>query len=112
MHPIFASTRQLGLYVLAWLIPTALVVYMLLVSARLTLVEAVALPVPLCVVFAIVCLCPSYTCRVLPLRRTGAVKLMLHHLLAAAVIAFFWTRLAIGLAWLYRGFWPDLPSHV
>ncbi len=112
MHPIFASARQLGLYTLAWLIPTALVVYMLLVSARLTLAEAIALSVPLCIVFAIVCLSPWYTCRVLPLRRTSAVKLMLNHLLAASVIAFFWTRLAIGLGWLFQQYWPDLPAHL
>ena len=108
MHPVFAKARRLGLYILAWQLPTALVVYMLLVSARLSLVEAISLSVPLCLVYAIVCLSPWYTCRVLPLRRTSVWKLLAQHLIAAAVIAFFWTKLASALAWGLERFRPGL----
>jgi two-component system sensor histidine kinase AlgZ len=112
MHPIFATARGVGMYLLAWLFPIALVVYMLLVSAHLTLLEAISISFPLCLVYAVVCLSPWYTCRVLPLRRTSAVKLVSNHLVAAAVIAFFWTKLASGLAWALQRFWPDLPVHL
>lgn len=112
MHPVVTSVRRLGLYVLAWLLPTALVVYLLLVSARLTLTQAISISVPLCLVYAVVCLSPWYTCRVLPLRRTWAVKLVLNHLLAAVVIAFFWTKLGSGLAWGLERFWPGLHAHL
>jgi two-component system sensor histidine kinase AlgZ len=108
MHPIFAEARRLGLYILAWVLPTALVIYMLLVSARLSLAEAVLLSVPLCLVYSVVCLSPWYTCRVLPLRRTSVWKLLVHHLIAAAVIAYFWTRLASAVAWGLQRFYPGL----
>ncbi len=98
MHPVFTSARRLGLYILAWQLPAALVSYLLLVSARLTLAEAIALCGPLCTLFAIVCLSPWYLCRVLPLRTTKPLKVTLNHLLAAAVAAFFWVKLANFLA--------------
>jgi hypothetical protein len=85
---------------------------MLLVSARLTLLEALALSAPLCVIYAIVCLSPWYTCRVLPLRRTPVSKLLLQHLLAGAVIAFLWTKLASAIAWPLERFWPGLHSRL
>jgi two-component system sensor histidine kinase AlgZ len=98
MHPVFSSARRLGIYILAWQLPAALVSYLLLVSARLSMLEAVAFCGPLCAPFAIVCLSPWYLCRVLPLRSTPALKLGFNHLFAAAVAAFLWMKLAHFLA--------------
>ncbi len=117
MHPIFTSARNLWLYILAWQLPAALVGYLLWVSARLSVLEAIALSAPLCFPFAIVCLSPWYLCRVLPLHTSSGLKLAVNHLLAAMVAAAFWMKLASFLArgldrWhpgLYARVHPHLP---
>ncbi len=116
MHPLFASARRLGLYILVWQLPTALTSYLLFVAARITPWEALALCAPLCFPYAIVCLTPWYISRVIPLRRGSALKVIVQHLLASAVAAFFWTRLAYFLARLlngwHRGFFDRVSPHL
>src|SRR5579863_1022719 len=105
MHPLLTRPRQLGLYLLAW-IPLAGVLVYLLESGGLSLGEATALTVPLCLVYAFVCLAAWYPCRATPLEKSGFVKLLATHLTTAAVLGTYWTyqakELAIGLA----HFWP------
>lgn len=112
MHPVFASARTLGFYIAAWQLPTALVAYLLFVSARLTLFETLILCVPLCTFFSLICLSPWYTARFLPLRRTSIVKLISQHLLAAAVAAFLWTRLASFVAHMLTRVRPGLHARL
>lgn len=112
MHPVLSSGRRLGLYILAWQLPTALVTYLVMVSAHVGLIEAIALCVPLCALYAIVCLSPWYVCRVLPVRQTPSWKLLTNHLIAAAVGAFLWGRLAIFLSWSLERFWPGLHERM
>ncbi len=116
MHPVFASARRLLLYIVAWQLPAFLLSYLLMVSARLSLLEVTLLCAPLCMVYAIACLSPWYLCRVLPLRKGPALKILAYHLVAAAVAAFFWTRLARFLASLldsyHPGFEHRLTPHV
>lgn len=112
MHPLFASARRFGLYVLAWQLPALLISYLLLVSARLSVAEVLLICEPLCTLYAIVCLSPWYLCRVLPLRTTPVWKLVGEHLLAAAVIAFFWMRLGAALAAGLSGWRPGLDTRL
>ncbi len=112
MHPVLSSGRRLALYILAWQLPTALVTYLVVVSAQIGLLEAIALCLPLCALYAIVCLSPWYMCRVLPVRLTPAWKLLTNHLIAAAVGAFLWGRLAIFLSWSLEHFWPGLHAQI
>lgn len=112
MHPIFASARRFGLYVLAWQLPAIFIGYLLLASAKLTVVEAALFCGPLCVVYAIVCLSPWYVCRVLPLRSTAAWKLLSNHFLAAAVITFLCTLLARWFAQVMNAVAPGLRERV
>lgn len=98
MHPVFTSARNLGLYILAWQLPAILLTLLLAVSAHLSHAEAAMLCAPLCTVYAIACLSPWYLCRFLPLRTTPLYRVLIHHLVAAAVAAFFWMKLAGFLA--------------
>ena len=107
MHPVFASAKRLGWYILAWQAPALLLAYLLVVSAQLSWLESVALCGPLCTLFAVVCLSPWYVCRVLPLRASRPSKVLINHLLAACVAAFFWTLFARWIVETQR-FWPDM----
>jgi two-component system sensor histidine kinase AlgZ len=106
MHPLFTRPRQLGLYLLAWIPLAGILVYLLTGGGGLSLGEATALTVPLCLVYAFVCLAAWYPCRTTPLQKSGFAKLLLTHLTAAALLGTYWTyqakELAIGLA----HFWP------
>ncbi len=100
MHPLLTHPRQLGLYLLAWLPLAAILTHSL--SDGLTWTAAAAITVPLCLVYAFVCLAAWYPCRATPLEKSGFVKLLLTHLTAAALLGTYWTyqakELAIGLA--------------
>jgi two-component system, LytTR family, sensor histidine kinase AlgZ len=105
MHPLLTRPRQLGLYLLAW-VPLAGILVYLLANGGLRVGEAAAITVPLCLVYAFVCLAAWYPCRATPLEKSGFLKLLLTHLTTAAVLGTYWTyqakEIAIGLA----HFWP------
>src|SRR5271154_951712 len=98
MHPLLTRPRQLGLYLLAWVPLAGILVYLLTGSGGLNWREAVALTVPLCVVYAFACLSAWYPCRALPLERSGFGKLALVHLTDAALVSVLWVQIAKGLA--------------
>ena len=97
MHPILSRFRQLGLYLLAW-IPLAGILIYLLMRAGESWAAAVALTIPLCFLYAFLCLAAWYPCRATPLESSGFLKLVLTHLTAAALISAVWVQLAKGLA--------------
>jgi two-component system, LytTR family, sensor histidine kinase AlgZ len=106
MHPLFARPRNLGLYLLAWIPVIAMLTYSLTGPEEMHWGDALALTVPLCLVYAFVCLAAWYPCRATPLETSGFGKLLLTHLTAAALLGTYWTyqakEIAIGLA----HFWP------
>src|SRR5579863_9830759 len=106
MHPLFKQPRQLGLYLLMWVPVAAVLTYLLAGSGGLTSREAVALAVPLCLVYAFVCLAAWYPCKATPLEHSGFSKLLLTHLTAAAVLGEFWTYQAKEFAIALEHFWP------
>lgn len=111
MHPIFTSARRLGLYILVWQAPAVLLAYLLVTSAKLTILESVLLCAPLVSFYALVCLSPWYVCRVLPLRSTPPWKLVSNHLIAAAAAALIWTQAAKWIVTIQT--WsPTLSSRV
>jgi two-component system sensor histidine kinase AlgZ len=97
MHPILSRFRQLGLYLLAW-VPLAGILVYLLVRAGESWMVAAALTVPLCFVYAFLCLAAWYPCRATPLESSGFLKLLLTHFTAAVVLSAVWVQLAKGLA--------------
>lgn len=98
MHPLLTRPRQLGLYLLAWLPLTGILVHLLTGPAGLSWSEATALTVPLCLAYAFVCLSAWYPCRATPLEKSGFVKLSLTHLTAAVLLSTLWIQLAKGLS--------------
>lgn len=107
MHPILGRLRNLALYLLAWIPIAAMLMYALVGSEGLTWQEAVALSVPLCLVYAFVCLAAWYPCQATPVEKSGFTRLVLTHLTTAALLSILWAALAkelgIGLA-RYAGF--------
>jgi hypothetical protein len=98
MHPILGRLRQLGLYLLAWVPLAAILVYLLARSGDPSWGEAAAITVPLCFVYAFLCLSAWYPCRATPLEQSGFLKLLLTHFTAAVVLSTLWIQLAKGLA--------------
>jgi two-component system, LytTR family, sensor histidine kinase AlgZ len=97
MHPLFRS-RQLGLYLLAWVPLAGILVYLLSGSGGLSWREATELSLPLCAVYAFVCLSAWYPCKALPLERSSFGKLAASHLTYAGLLSVLWVELAKGLA--------------
>jgi two-component system, LytTR family, sensor histidine kinase AlgZ len=98
MHPLLARTNRLGIYVLAWVPISILIAYLVRSSGQLTWLTALALTVPLCVVYEFMCLSAWYSCKAAPLEQTDPFRLALTHLTAAALISFLWMELARLLA--------------
>lgn len=98
MHPLLARFRNLGIYLLAWIPVAAMLAYLLRASGGLGWSDALALSLPLCLIYAFVCLAAWYPCRVTPLETSGFPRLALTHLLAALFLSTLWTVMAKGLA--------------
>jgi len=98
MHPILTGLRQLGLYLLAWAPLSAILVYLMVRRGELRWTEAAILIVPLCLVYAFLCLTAWYPCRATPLDQSGFLKLVFTHLTAAVLLASLWVQAAKMLA--------------
>lgn len=109
MHPILGNLRRLVLYLSAWVPITVILVYLFVSLAGLGWARAAVLAVPLCLVYAFVCLSAWYSCRTIPLEISAAGPA---HLAAAVVAALLWIAAAWGLADLLSssGQFPGL-SH-
>ena len=105
MHPILFPRRQLRLYLAAW-IPLAGILTYLLARAGESWLTAVALTLPLCTVYAFLCLAAWYPCRATPLESSGFLKLLLTHFTAAVLLSAIWVQLAKQLATAITR-WPD-----
>ena len=96
MHPILVRKSRLVLYLLLW-VPIGTALGSLLVQTTdLTWTEAIALALPLALVYAFACLATFYVCRVYPLRAVGFGGLLATHFTTAAVSSGLWVGLAIG----------------
>jgi hypothetical protein len=100
MHPILAQRRRLGLYLVSWTPVAVVLTAMLALSAGSSWPEAIALTVPLLIIYAFLCLGAWYACRALPLRHAALPKALGSHLLTALLSASVWVGVALGLAWL------------
>jgi two-component system, LytTR family, sensor histidine kinase AlgZ len=104
MHPIFGQLRRLTVYLLAWLPLTGILCYLVASLGGLSWARAVVLIVPLCAVYAFVCLSAWYSCRGTPLETSSFSRLALVHLSAAVVAAGMWFFVARGLAAVLSSF--------
>ena len=93
MHPILGRVDRLAAYLGAWLIACVLLAA---VFTRLGLgwLEALALLVPLCLVYAFACLSAWYVSRAMPLTTSSVPRVLASSALAAAIASGFWLGLA------------------
>jgi len=108
MHPILASRSRLLPYLGAWLPVAGLLAGQLSLGSPVGWLRCLALAVPLCTVYAFVCLGAWYPCRALPLRRTSLARAAVAHLIGATVSAALWLGLARLLASLLSRLDPGL----
>src|SRR5229473_1077196 len=98
MHPILGQVRRLVLYLIARVPLGAILGYLLASLGGLSWARAFALAIPLCAVYAFICLSAWYSCRGTPIERSGFSRLALTHLAAAVVAAGIWLVIGRALA--------------
>src|SRR5437868_14852222 len=100
MHPIFRNTIRLAAYMGLWTILAAAIAALMRVPGDLTWSQALSISVPLCMLYAFVCLTPWYICRVLPLGSAQVTKLLVNQLAATILACTLWIGSArlLGLA--------------
>ncbi len=94
MHPIVSRPRQLGLYAIAWIPLTALLVY-LFRAAGLSAVESGMLLWLLAPLDALLCLLAWYPVRATPLHTSGLPRIIVTHAAAGVLISGAWMGFAI-----------------
>src|SRR5215831_6075272 len=94
MSPFLADFRRLCLYLTGWGFLTVLVTDQLATSGGLGWAEGAVLSVPLCLVYAFVCLSSWYVCRLNPLRLRSVESLLTIHLMASVVASTLWIVIA------------------
>ncbi|HUK29986.1 MAG TPA: histidine kinase [Candidatus Acidoferrum sp.] len=119
MHPILSQIRKLGLYLLVWIPIAGMLVYLLGIPGGISWRESVALALPLCLLYAFICLTAWYPCRVTPLDKSSAARIVGTHMIGALVAASLWVVLARVLALMLsnasifpgldKRFSPDVP---
>ena len=98
MHPILSQFRRVLIYLLAWIPIAGLLAYLLTVSHEIGAHEAIVLSVPLCLLYAFLCLTSWYSCRGNPLEKYGLGRLIATHLTAALFASIIWAVAAESLA--------------
>jgi two-component system sensor histidine kinase AlgZ len=104
MHPLLTPINRLGLYLLAWLPLTFILIYLMAVPGRLGWRDATCIAIPLCVIYAFVCLSGWYTCKAAPIAKTGIRRLFATHVIAAEIVSFLWVLAGKLLAYTLAQF--------
>jgi two-component system, LytTR family, sensor histidine kinase AlgZ len=115
MHPIFANQERLSIYLLGWLIfGVMLAAVLALPHDDFTWTQALAVAVPLTVVYGAICLSSWYVCRVYPLQKTPFTQVLLVQAMAGILTILIWAVFASGLVvFLERAFsFASLQAHV
>jgi two-component system, LytTR family, sensor histidine kinase AlgZ len=92
MHPILARAERLTTYLAAWLI-VAVLLAAVLTRQGLSWLEALALLLPMCLVYGFACLSAWYVCRATPLTSSGVLRVLSSSALAAVIASGLWVEL-------------------
>ena len=84
MHPILARAERLASYLAAWLVVAGLLATVL-ARQELTWSAAFLLVLPVCLVYAFVCLSAWYICRATPLTTSSAARVLASSAMGAVV---------------------------
>jgi len=93
MHPLLTRNR-LGPYLLAWIPLAAILVVLTASGGTRSWLESCIVVLPLCVVYAFICLSAWYTAKSAPIQRTTLFRLTVEHIAAAALVSALWVALA------------------
>lgn len=104
MHPLLAQLRRLIFYLLGWIPLAAMLAYLLAVPGGLTWWQAFVVSVPLCLLYAFVCMAAWYPCLATPLERSSVPRFLVTHVLGAIVASGLWIIAARLLARMLIGF--------
>jgi two-component system sensor histidine kinase AlgZ len=99
MHPLLTRNR-FGLYLLAWIPLTGILVYALAAGGRLGWFESTVLAIPLCLLYAFIGLSTWYSVKSTPLAPTELPKIAITHLLGAALLSLVWVQIGRFFAYL------------
>ncbi len=98
MNPILARRDRLLLYLAGWVAVGGLLAVVFAGPAGVAWIQALALLVPLALVYGFVCLSSWYVCRVTPLRTSGGLALLANVGGASVVASAFWLIVGQGVA--------------
>jgi len=98
MHPILARASRLALYLGVWTLMGVLLAALLAGPAGLAAARALAIAIPLALVYAFFCLSAWYVARSTPLGSTAALRLVATALTASMISSAAWLVVARG--WL------------
>jgi two-component system, LytTR family, sensor histidine kinase AlgZ len=113
LHPILARTERLASYLGASLI-VAVLLAAVLTRQGLTAPQALALLLPIVLVYSTMCLSAWYVCRATPLRTSGVLRVLASSALAALIASGLWLGLArawIALLSALPAFAPAVPKY-
>jgi serine phosphatase RsbU (regulator of sigma subunit) len=99
MHPILARRDRFWLYLGAWLPGSGLLVALVSSYSEMPWGQAIALALPLGMLYAFVCLAAWYPCQAMPIDTGNPLQPIAAHGLAAAISASIW--LVAGLGWAH-----------
>jgi two-component system sensor histidine kinase AlgZ len=110
MHPLLTRataagrperpTSRLGLYLLSWAPITTILIYVMAKPAGLGWLYGTLLVVPLCLIYAFVCMSAWYSCKASPIQTTPPRRLFLKHTVAAVIVSLLWVEVAKLIAYL------------
>jgi hypothetical protein len=106
MHPIAAERGRFLPYLLAWVPLGVLLAALLALAGALAWTEALAVALPLTLLYADVCLGAFYVCRAVPLGPTHLGRLAATQLAAAVASAILWVL--ASRAWIFALDWLGL----
>jgi two-component system, LytTR family, sensor histidine kinase AlgZ len=104
MHPLLAQIRRLIFYLLGWIPLAAMLAYLLAVPGGMTWWQSFVVSVPLCLLYAFVCMAAWYPCLATPLERSSVPRFLFTHVLGALVASGLWVAAARVLARMLAGF--------
>ena len=88
MHPLLTRNR-LGYYLLSWIPLAVILIFVMAAGGNLSWLESSIIVIPLCGVYAFICLSAWYTAKSASIQRESALRFIVVHSMAAFLISAF-----------------------